>query len=131
MTEQAELNLKYGPLFADQPKRTKSKKKLRNNQTETQNEQKKNQSQTNRIFENAYNVNKTEQSETTTTGQSNISTPKSSRKSTIENNEYRIKKVSTTGEQPVKIWNLSDPETIVRNREGWWSKEMHYSDWAH
>ena len=71
LTEQAELNLKYGPLFADQPQRTESKTKLRNNQTETQNEQEKNQSQTNRIFENAYNVNKTEQSETTTTGQSN------------------------------------------------------------
>ena len=54
MTEEAELNLKYGLLFADQSKRTESKTKLHNNKTETQNEQTKNQSQTNRIFENVY-----------------------------------------------------------------------------
>ena len=87
MTEQAELNLKYGPLFADQSKRTKYQTKLHNNKTETQNEQEKNQSETDRIFENVYNVNKSEQSETTTSGQSDISTPNSSRKSTIKNNE--------------------------------------------
>ena len=46
-----------------------------------------NQSQTNRIFENVHNVNKTEQSETITSGQSDISTRYSSRESTVQTNE--------------------------------------------
>ena len=61
LPEKAELNLKYGPIFADQSKRTENRTKLRNDNTETQNEHEKNQSQTNRIFENKKNVNKTEQ----------------------------------------------------------------------
>ena len=79
--------MKYGPLFADQSKRTESRTELHNNKTETQNEQEKNKSQTHRIVENVYNVNKTEQSEITTSWQSDISTPNCSRKSTIDNNE--------------------------------------------
>ena len=46
MTEQAELNLKYRSLFADQSKRTQSNTKLQNNKTETQNEQTMSQKQT-------------------------------------------------------------------------------------
>ena len=87
MAEQADMNLKYEPLFAEEKKRTDSKTKLHNNTTKTQDEQEKDQSQTNRIFEIVYNVNKTEQSKTFTSGQSDISTPNSSRKSTIDNNE--------------------------------------------
>ena len=56
--------------------------KLHNNKTETQNEQEKNKSQTNKTFENTQNVNKTELSETTTSGQSDISTPNFNRKLT-------------------------------------------------
>ena len=43
LTEQVQLNLKYGPLIADQSKRTESKTEKNNNKTETQNEQEKNQ----------------------------------------------------------------------------------------
>ena len=42
LIEQAELNLKYGPIFADQSKRNEDKTKLRNDSTETQNEHGKN-----------------------------------------------------------------------------------------
>ena len=87
LTEQVELNMKYGLIFADQSKRTKNRTKLRNDNTETQNEHQKSQSQTNRIFENKNNVNKTEQNETTTSGQYDISTLKTSRNSAIEINE--------------------------------------------
>ena len=38
------------------------------------------------------------------------------------------KKLSITREQPVKLWKLSDAETIVRKREGWWSKGTHYPE---
>ena len=86
MTEQAELNLKYVSLFADQSKRTESNTKI-HSKIETQNEQEMNQSQTNRIFENVHNVNKTEQSETITSGQPDISTRYSSRESTVQTNE--------------------------------------------
>ena len=79
--------MKYGLIFADQSKRTKNRTKLRNDNTETQNEHQKSQSQTNRIFENKNNVNKTEQNETTTSGQYDISTLKTSRNSAIEINE--------------------------------------------
>ena len=84
MIEQAELNLKYGPLFADQSEGTKSKMNLHNNTTEIQNEQQKDQSQMNGTSENTQNVNKNEQNEITTTGQSEISTPKFSCESTTE-----------------------------------------------
>ena len=92
LTERAELNLKYRPLFADQSKRTENKTKLRNNSTETQNEREKNQSQTNRTFEKVNNVNKTKQSERTTSGQTDISTLNSSRKSEIADNDNMNRK---------------------------------------
>ena len=52
LTEHAELNVKYGPIFADQSEHTENRTTLHNHKTETQNERKENQSQTNRIFEN-------------------------------------------------------------------------------
>ena len=84
LTEHAELNMKHGPIFADQSERTENRTRLHNHKTETQNESKANQSQTNRIFENKNNVNKIEQSKITTSGQSDISTLKTSHKSIIE-----------------------------------------------
>ena len=66
-----------------------------------------------RTFDNVQNVNKTEQSETTTSGQSDISTPKSSRGSTTENVDLENQKTFTTVEQPVKSRKLLDAETSV------------------
>ena len=68
LTEHAELNLKYGPIFADQSEHTENRTTLHSHKTETQNERKESQSQTNRIFENKNNVNKIEQSKITTSG---------------------------------------------------------------
>ena len=79
--------MKYGPIFADQSEHTENRTTLHNHKTETQNERKENQSQTNRIFENKNNVNKIEQNKITTSGQSDISTLKTSRKSYIEIND--------------------------------------------
>ena len=87
LTEHAELNLKYGPKFAGQSERNKNKTKLHNDKTKKQNESKESQSQTNRTFENKNNVNKIEQSETTTSGQSDVSTLKTSLKSITEIND--------------------------------------------
>ena len=87
LTEHAELNLKYGPIFADQSERSENRTRLHNHKTEAQNERKESQSQTNRIFENKNNVNKVKQSKTTTSGQSDISTLKTSRKLIIEIND--------------------------------------------
>ena len=77
-----------------------------------------------------YNVNKSEQSETTTSGQSDISTSISSHKSTIDNNEKKNQE-SFYHWGPLKLWKLSDAETRFRKREGWWSREIHYPDRAH
>ena len=96
------MNLKYGPIFADQSKCTKNKTKLRNDRTETQNEHEKNQSQTNRIIENKNKVNKTEQKETTTTWQSDFSTLKTSRKSATINSENMDRENFYHWGQPVK-----------------------------
>ena len=87
LTEHAELNLKYGPIFANQSDHIENRTTLHNHKTETQNERKESRSQTNRIFENINNVNKIEQSKITTSGQSDINTLKTSRKSTIEIND--------------------------------------------
>ena len=60
LTEHSELNLKYGPIFVDQSEHTENTTTLHNHKTETQNERKEDQSQTNRKFENKNNVNKIE-----------------------------------------------------------------------
>ena len=66
--------------------RPKNRTRLHNHKTETQNERKEGQSQTKRIFENKNNVNKIERSKINTSGQSDISTLKTSRKSINEIN---------------------------------------------
>ena len=127
LTEQADLNLKYGPLFADQSKRTKTKMKLHNNTTEIQNEAEKDQ-QMNGPSENTQNVNKNEQNEITTSGQSEISTPKFSCKSTTEmkDNEIFYHWGATREIMEIIRRRNKSPE-----REGWWSKGTHYPDRAH
>ena len=87
LTEHAKLNLKQGRLFADQSKHDKRKTELRSDATETKDERNENQSQTNRIFENTNSVNKTELNKSTTSGQSEITTPKSSYHSLQQNIE--------------------------------------------
>ena len=83
--EQAELNLKYGQLFADQSKCSKrTTEKIKMN-SEQKVEHKTDQSQPNRTFENKSNVNETEQNKKTTSGQSEISTLKDSQTSNTEN----------------------------------------------
>ena len=78
MTEQAELNLKYGQLFANQSESSKTKAETENGTSEEQNEIIDNQSHSNRTFEKDYGVNKIQQSENNTSGQSDISTQSSS-----------------------------------------------------
>ena len=78
LTEQAELNLKYGQLFANQSESSKTKAETENGTSEEQNETIDNQSHSNRTFEKDYGVNKIQQSENNTSGQSDISTQSSS-----------------------------------------------------
>ena len=85
LAEQAELNLKYGQLFADQSKCSKRITERTKKNSEHKTKRKTNQSQSNRTFENKSHVNETEQNKTTTSGQSDISTPKDSQTSNIEN----------------------------------------------
>ena len=87
LTEHAKLNLEHGRLFADQSKHDERKTELRSDATETKDERNENQSQTNRIFENINSVNKTELNKPTTSGQSEISTSKSSYHSLQQNTE--------------------------------------------
>ena len=78
LTEQAEMNLKYGQLFANQSKSSKTKVETENGTSEEQNEIIDNQSHSNRTFGKDYGVNKIQQSENITSGQSDISTQSSS-----------------------------------------------------
>ena len=73
MTEQAELNLKYGQLFANQSESSKIKAEPENGTSEEQNEKIDNQSHSKRTFEKDYGVNKIQQ-KNNTSGQSDIST---------------------------------------------------------
>ena len=79
--------MEHGRLFADQSKHDKRKTELRSDATETKDERNENQSQTNRIFENINSVNKTELNKPSTSGQSEISTSKSSYHSLQQNTE--------------------------------------------
>ena len=87
LAEQANLNLKYGSLFADQSNHSKTITERKKNDSEIHTERKINQSQTNEISENEKHVNETEQNKITTSGQSKISTPKFSKPSVKTEND--------------------------------------------
>ena len=61
IAEQADLNLKYGQLFADQSKCSKTITGRTKYDSEKKIEHKANQSRTNKTFENKNQVNETEQ----------------------------------------------------------------------
>ena len=91
-----------GPLFADQSKRTKTKMKLHNLTTEIQNEQEEDQSQMIGTSENTQNVNKNEPKKK----QLHRGCPKLALQNSVANLQpkYWTTKISTTGEQPEKLW---------------------------
>ena len=78
LTEHAELNAKYGSLFDSQSDYSKQNTEMKRNTSESENEQKNDQSHANRTFQNKGHVNKINESEKTTSGQSEISTAKTS-----------------------------------------------------
>ena len=69
LSEQAKLNIKYGPKSADQSKSEKAITETKKNTSEEQNENRANQSRKNRTFENENNVNKHQRNKKTTSGQ--------------------------------------------------------------
>ena len=75
LTERAELNLKYGQLLPTESSKTKVE--TENGTSEEQNEIIDNQSHSNRTFEKDYGVNKIQENENITSGQSDISTQSS------------------------------------------------------
>ena len=81
------MNLKHGTFFADQSKHDKSKTEICGDATETKDERNENQSQTSRNFENISSRNEIELNKLTTSGQSDISTPKSSHFLSQQNSE--------------------------------------------
>ena len=87
LAEQANLNLKYRQLFADQSKCSKTITERKKNDSETHAECNTNQSQTNEASENEKHVNEIEQNRITTSGQSEISTLKFSKSSDKTANE--------------------------------------------
>ena len=78
LPEHAELNAKYGSLFDSQSDYSKQDTEIKRNTSESENEQKNDQSHANRTFQNKGHVNKINESEKTTSGQSEISTAKTS-----------------------------------------------------
>ena len=76
LTEHAELNAKYGSLFDSQSNYSKQDTEIKRKTSESENEQTNDQSHANRTIQNKCHVNKTNESENTTSGQSEISTAK-------------------------------------------------------
>ena len=73
LSEQAKLNIKYGPIFADKSNNSKHVIEAKNDRPESKIEQRSNQSHANRTLENKDGVNKKIRSEENTSGQSDIS----------------------------------------------------------
>ena len=97
-SEQAKLNIKYGPKFADQSKSEKAITETKKNTSEKRNENRANQSQKNRTFENENNMNKHQRNIKTTSGQSEISTLErshSTKEAKSLNQIQKIKKLNT------------------------------------
>ena len=120
LTVQVDMNFKYRTIFTDQSKRPDDNTKTRNDSTETKSEDEKIQSQTNGKFEIINNVNKTEQSKITTSGQSDSSTLHSSRTLENANNESMDREnFYHWGGAHLNLCKYSDAETILRIREDW------------
>ena len=98
LSEQAKLNIKYGPIFATM-----------NETSQERNENCTHQSQSNRTFQNKSGVNKRNRSVKVTSGQSEISASKSSCKLKQQSNNIQKKKLST-----------SNPEITDMDRENFY-----------
>ena len=109
LSEQAKLNIKYGPIFADQSKCEKTTTETMNETSEERNENCTHQSQSNRTFQNKSGVNKRNRSVKVTSGQSEISASKSSCKLKQQSNNIQKKKLST-----------SNPEITDMDRENFY-----------
>ena len=103
LTEQAKLNIKYGPIFAGQSECKKVKNEIKNDIAEEQNEKCGSQSHTNRTFENKYGVNKNKPNEKATSGQSENSAlkPRYSKKECQNSN--RITKVQNSNTETTEM----------------------------
>ena len=99
LSEQAKLNIKNGPIFADQSKREKATTETKNDTSEEQNENCVHQSQLNRTFQNKSGVNKRNRSVKKTSGQSEISASKSSCKLKQHSNTIQKKKLLNTNSE--------------------------------
>ena len=118
LTEHAKLNVKHGILFTDQSKHSKSKTELRDDDTETQDARNENQSQANRTFGIKNSVNEIEQGKPTTSGQSDISTSKSSHILLQQNpNEKMDPENFYHWGDTREIMDIIRPRTIVRKPE--------------
>ena len=109
LSEQAKLNIKYGPIFADQSKCEKTTTETMNETSEERNENCTHQSQSNRTFQYKSGVNKRNRSVKVTSGQSEISASKSSCKLKQQSNNIQKKKLST-----------SNPEITDMDRENFY-----------
>ena len=98
LSEHAKLNIKYGPIIADQSKSEKAITETKKNTSEERNENRANKSQKNRTFENENNVNKHQRNIKTTSGQSEISEIErshSTKEAKSLNHIQKIKKLNT------------------------------------
>ena len=87
LSEHAKLNAKYGSLFDSQLERSNQDTEIKQNQSENKTNQSNDQLHQNRTFQNKHHVNKTDNSEKTTSGLSEINTAKTSPNTTSEANE--------------------------------------------
>ena len=85
-TEHAKLKAKFGSIFNSQSECSKKDTETKQISSENINEQSNDQSYQNRTFQNKCHVNKTNNSENTTSGQSEISTAKTSSNTKSEEN---------------------------------------------
>ena len=74
LTENAELIAKYGKVLVNQSQHEKHKTEDNKNASEEENERETDQSKSSKTCQNETHVNKTRKNETTTSGQSDIST---------------------------------------------------------
>ena len=109
LSEQAKLNINYGPIFTDQSKCEKTTTETTNETSEERNENCTHQSQSNRTFQNKSGVNKRNRSVKVTSGQSKISASKSSCKLKQQSNNIQKKKLS-----------IPNPEITDMDRENFY-----------
>ena len=131
LAEQADLNMKFRQILAEQSKCSKITIERKKNDSENKLQHKTNHSQTNRTFDNENHVNETEQNKRTTSGQSDNSTLKNSIQRKHEENAKMDSENFYHWGPPERSWMTLEEKTLAPKQGDWCNNGTRYPGREH